>query len=396
MKTLKFSYIKLSLASLLISGVLCTNAQSNYNYMRVEYNGMPSFGNFDGVYERTSDFQPTHNSNTCNCWKRIKQTADDKNYVITNDGYSWIVIEHDVCPPLTLPFNYRMGTIANSSDCDPTTVNGMTAIIEFPLLAVYYGYPSYVNGTYNVTSAVEVFNDYNIVIFPSSIVHNTVPPHIDMANTQTIIQALQTGGNNTQVYGYVDLGDTTFVNAQGVTITHENLTPAEINRRIGVWNDMGVAGIFFDDVEQARGVNRARLNAALTEAHRLGLNAMVNGNDPDEIFGSAGGEVLMTANDWYMIESFHVRNGIVPNDPVYVNAVNEKYSLAANYSQQYGTQIATVTTNVNANNYNQALLEEAWKLALSYGFDAFGWGEPAFSANTILPFRPRPDLIQTP
>ncbi|MEN0046375.1 MAG: hypothetical protein AAF806_04855 [Bacteroidota bacterium] len=369
--------------------------------MRVEYNGMPSFGNFDGVYERTNDFQPAHSSNTCDCWKKIKTAPNDEDYVITNDGSSWIIIKNNVCPTLTLPFNYPLGTIANSSNCDPSTVNGMTAITEFPSeLAVYYGYPSLINGSNsNIADAVEVYSNYDIVIFPQDVELEEHPEH---ENAEDIIQALQTGGNSTQVFGYIDLGT-----IQGLA----QLTLAQINTRIAAWNNMGVAGIFFDDVELGFGVDRARMNAAIDEAHILGLPVMVNGNIPDEIFSATYGAVSMQQGDWYMVESFHIRNGdYYTNDTEDqdLTFVINKYSTTAGYSLQYGVNVAAITTSDYndtdgdgiTDDYTNEKMSHAWWLAVFYGFDTFGWGEPDYSAsgqsNTLLPFRTRPTLNLNP
>jgi hypothetical protein len=75
----------------------------------------------------------------------------------------------------------------------------------------------------------------------------------------------------------------------------------------------------------------------------------------------------------------------------------------AAYKEQYGVQVATVTTSANPTEpplpdcitlFDQEKFDYAWWSTLLYGFDFMSWGEPVFSAWGIcqnqLPFHDRP------
>ncbi len=87
-------------------------------------------------------------------------------------------------------------------------------------LAVYYGYPSLVNGAYgNLNAAATVFSNYDIVVFGNSLQfpqsYSDHPEqnhyagcdqnsHYDHNNTVGIITRLNNVG--TKVYGYISIG----------------------------------------------------------------------------------------------------------------------------------------------------------------------------------------------
>jgi hypothetical protein len=53
--------------------------------------------------------------------------------------------------------------------------------------------------------------------------------------------------------------------------------------------------------------------------------------------------------------------------------------------------VHAVTTTDAGTTPPSGSLEYAWWLALAYGLDGFGWGEPVFSGpDSMLPWRPRP------
>src|SRR5262245_56256050 len=72
-------------------------------------------------------------------------------------------------------------------------------------LAIYYGYPSLVNGAGgNLNAATAHFSAFDIVVLGDGLEHLVHPDH---ANTTQIIADLTAGG--TEVYGYIDMGVTT-------------------------------------------------------------------------------------------------------------------------------------------------------------------------------------------
>src|SRR5437016_9884185 len=110
--------------------------------------------------------------------------------------------------------------------------------IESKRLAIYYGYPSGVNGTFTVPGAINVFKDYYLIVFGDGL---EAVSHPDHANTVAIIAGL----TNSKVYGYID----------------STLSITTLQTNIDNWALMGVAGIFCDRFGYDFGLTRAAQNA---------------------------------------------------------------------------------------------------------------------------------------
>lgn len=305
-------------------------------------------------------------------------------------------------------------------------------------LAFYYGMPSLVNGANgNISVAVDVFNDYDVVVLGSSLEFpqytgaiSQIPyygcdqnSHFDHDFTQQIIQRLQPPLGKTQVFGYVSIGgENTARQCNGIPVP---LTVDEMKARIDAWSNMGVAGIFLDEAEYGFGSSRIVQNEIVDYVHSKSLKAFINGYNPDDVFGTAVvNEVLYTtgyyantlssvpmnpqgaaarlgAMDIYLLEHFQVINGTFVDPQIWTDRSDKAYA----YKQKYGTQIATITTqaDVSPNKADCTLLFEenkfdyAWWSTLLYGFDFMAWGEPSgFSAwgtcSNALPFHVRPNV----
>ncbi|SDY96767.1 hypothetical protein SAMN05421754_103615 [Nitrosomonas sp. Nm58] len=305
-------------------------------------------------------------------------------------------------------------------------------------LAIYYGMPSLVNGANgNISVAVDVFNDYDVVVLGDSLEFpqytgaiGQIPyygcdqnSHFDHDFTQQIIKLLQPPLGKTQVFGYVSIGgENTARQCSGIPVP---LTVDEMKARIDAWSNMGVAGIFLDEAEYGFGSSRIVQNEIVDYVHSKSLRVFINGYSPDDVFGTAVvNEVLYTtgyyantlssvqmnpqgaaahlgAMDIYLLEHFQVINGTFLDPQIWTDRSDKAYA----YKQKYGTQIATVTTqaDVSPNQADCTLLFEenkfdyAWWSTLLYGFDFMAWGEPSgFSAwgtcSSALPFHVRPNL----
>ena len=321
-------------------------------------------------------------------------------------------------------------------------------------LAVYYGQPSSVNGAAAITplpariaAAAASFGQYRAVVFgdglqfPQASTPPGVPPapgeqpvhgctqnrHYDHDNTVAIIARLKAAPYATEVYGYVSIGGENTARlcdtGGGNGPAPQPLTLTEIATRIAAWQAMGVAGIFLDEAEYGYGTDRARQNAVVALVHSSGLRVFINGWVADHIFSSqvvgtvsytsgarsgtqstlamnpSGLPPLLNGGDIYLLESFQIINGNYQTAAEWI-ARSDK---AAAYRDQYGTKIATVTTQVDSLppavactvTFDPAKFHYAWWSTLLYGFDYMGWGEPtAYSALSPcadqLPWHPRP------
>jgi hypothetical protein len=259
-------------------------------------------------------------------------------------------------------------------------------------LAVYYGYPSAVNGANgSLDRAVQAFADYDVIVLGDGLELTAIAPggapHPDRAFTMRLIERLHRSPRQPKIHGYVDLGNS------------QRLSSAEVLRRISQWADMGVDGIFFDEAGFDYGVRRERQNDAVLATHSHGLSAFLNAFQPADIFATSavalnaagGGNPLAVApvvndRDLFLLESFAVRNGTVEAP----GPLAARTRAALNGRRAFGTRIFGVATS-DGTDGNPALSPYAWWTAALFGLDGYGWGTPNYSAtNSRLPFVPPP------
>lgn len=281
-----------------------------------------------------------------------------------------------------------------------------TGVLEPADLAIYYGWPSLVNGiSQDNEAAAAVFGDYDIVIFNQGLEE---PLHGDSANTAEIISILH-DQYSTRVFGY--LNGPQWDTSWSVT----GMSPVDWETHLDWWVAMGIDGIFVDEFGYDFGITRVMQNAMLDAIHARGLPAFVNSwfidhtfsNNPDPIFPAgnpAGIESHILPTDLYMLESFTIIEGTydVCQRPFFDTWLT-KADKAVAYRQTFGTEMWTMTTadqlvmqSGDADSAAaEARLSYAWHATAMYGLAGFGWTEPQFSASgpseNLLPWRPRPN-----
>ena len=208
--------------------------------------------------------------------------------------------------------------------------------------------------------------------------------HPDHDNTVDIIA--HGSAAETEFFGYIDLG-----------VTTQNLDMTEIQGRVDLWAGMGIDGIFFDDFGYDFETSRTRQNDAVSYVHGLGLTVIANGFRPgdvlgdqvDVVFNPSGTPTELTSADFYLVESFQVREGSVVAETEWQSRLAELEPFRNPGSP--GIQVMAITTNDVANVYDQDKFNYAWYSALLSGYEALGWGEYNFAAITgNAPFRDRP------
>ncbi len=254
-------------------------------------------------------------------------------------------------------------------------------------LAIYYGYPSLVNQAKgDLEKAAAVFSAYDVVVFGDGL---EFPDHQtsriaqgDPAEHQKVVQiiaSVKRQNSATKIYGYVPLGD------------YQSLSKEQIQERIRLWKQMGVAGIFLDEGSYDFAiVNRERQNTAVNYVHQQGLSAFMNGFFLDQIFGLENEPLYskgknknpnhappaLDKRDLYLLESFQISEGN------YVDPVQwqQRMKKAHEYRMRYGTRMFAVTTTGKMP-FDSQKLNYAWWSAWMSDLDGFGWGEPNFSAS---------------
>jgi len=280
-----------------------------------------------------------------------------------------------------------------------STVPAATAAAR---LAIYYGYPSLVNGANgDVEKAASVFSAYDVVIlgdgleFPDK-QSGRYPPGDPEEHQKAlrIMEAVRDRRSGTRFYGYVCLGE--IPSRKGEEIS---LTPRELEERARLWKRMGVAGIFLDEAGYDFAVvTRQRQNMAVRIIHELGLSAFMNAYFLDHIFSLedklpyANGTAknpehlppLLDRRDLFLLESFQVRNGNYES----VSEWQARLNQALKYRRRSGAHIFATTTTTEQEPFSAEKFNYAWWTAILYGLDGFGWGEPNFAAlSNALPDR---------
>jgi hypothetical protein len=259
-------------------------------------------------------------------------------------------------------------------------------------LAIYYGIPSLVNGAGgDVERAARVFVEYDVVVFGDGLEYDsprTSGPSagpVEHARTRAIVTRLAALRPATQVFGYVPLGDT------------QRLSWAAVADGVRRWRDMGIHGIFLDEVGYDFGVTRERQTQVIDLIHSADLRVFANAFNPDDILGSemvpanarGGGNPLglpsrLGPGDLLLLESFIVRMGELEQ----ADSWFERARKAAAHSRRTGIGVMTVTTTHRDRPFDAGLCQLAWWGTVLWGFQGFGWGEADFAApSSQMPLR---------
>lgn len=232
-------------------------------------------------------------------------------------------------------------------------------------LAIYYGWPSLVNGAAgDVARAAAAFERFDIVVLGDGLAH---PAHADHAKTQEIIERLVARG--TEVYGYVDMG-----------INTQNLSIATAAQYVDEWAALGVNGIFWDDAGYDHGVDRSRQDQLIDVTHGRRLRVFINAWNPDDVFADDPAPTHLATGDLYLAESWLVGNDQYQDLAQWAAKADKLVA----YRGQTGVRIAAISTGSLPN--TRALLsgeqyQMGWWGAAMYNLDAFGYTDFLYSAS---------------
>lgn len=240
----------------------------------------------------------------------------------------------------------------------------MSTALPLKKLAIYYAWPSIVNGSSSIAQAVQVFDDYDIVVIGKDLENTSHPDH---QNTKDII-----ANSAANFYGYVN----------------GELNLSSVKQAINKWcNIPGLAGIFVDRFGYDFGTTRTKQNAIVDHIHTAGVKAFVNAWNPDDVFQPYQGIVhKLQTGDWYLAQSHYVINGEWQSTTDW----ETKSDAMATYKALSGVNMACITTTTGSAGFDQSKWNSAYYAHTVYGFNASGWGEPLFSASdALLPWRSR-------
>jgi hypothetical protein len=262
-------------------------------------------------------------------------------------------------------------------------------------LALYYGYPSLVNGSRgDAEKSANVFSSYDVVVLGDGIEFRDRRPGrspqgdpAEHAKTLRIISSAQRKNPRVRFYGYVCLGE---MRSRG---REKVLSSAEIKERIALWKHMGASGIFLDEAGYDWPiVDRKRQNLAVEYIHEQGLSAFANAFYAQDLFSvedlhgknPAHLRPLLDERDLFLLESFQVKNGAYED----ISEWQQRLQAALDGRRRYQSQIFAATTNAEQGTFAPEKFSYAWWSAWLYDLDGFGWGEPDFAAlSNLLPDR---------
>lgn len=239
--------------------------------------------------------------------------------------------------------------------------------MDIKKLAIIHCWPSSLNydiNQYNLNNVANDLAQYDMVQLAPGLQNNN---HQDHDNTKTILgkNAVQ----NVDFYGYIN------------TIDSLSCNQTKINN----WKNMGdrIIGIMCDNFGS---VSRSKQNCLVDYIHGQGLKTMVKSSSVSNVFDGSPSHKL-NSTDWFLYESYQIING---NYETKTNWRNKSDSLSSQ-----NINVACVTT-YDSSAFNQNKLDYAYLSCVLDLFDAFGWGEENYSANTsLMPYRTRPNIYGT-
>ena len=238
----------------------------------------------------------------------------------------------------------------------------------------YDGNPRTINGATTLDEAADVFKQYDYVILGDPSIRNN--PDVPIYDFY-FHPALQ----DTRMFVAVDVGVTT-ENLQGT-----DLALAIIEHR----------NVFLQNFSSAYGVTRERQNEALKWANGNGTTVLLDA-PPEELFSNAvdadfnptGAALDIDHTAFYYYEDYLVADGNFAD----LDSWRQKADRVSEAAQDTGIRVLATTTPAPGGTYNEDQFHFAWHGALIDGFEAVGWGEPAFAADTdSAPFRTRPEVF---
>lgn len=220
---------------------------------------------------------------------------------------------------------------------------------------LYYGEPLYICNANNVTSAVNIYKNYDIVILGDKYQD---PSSTTYTDTVSIIQKLHEDYVDIRIVGYVPIG-------MHPSWQDSCLSMEELKLRVDQWFNIGANGIFLDEFGYDYYVTRERQNEIVNYCHSKGLFVFANSwsleycfnNEPmvldwlDNFEANPNGLVSeLNENDYYLFEHlfFNVsdENSVECGDVWRFDSLCRYYTEARingkSFSEYYGTKLCSL------------------------------------------------------
>ncbi len=284
-----------------------------------------------------------------------------------------------ISPASLVPNNFMVSQTYTVTSTSGTTAQYTTLLLhpapsikDIPAppkqLCIYYGWPSLVNGSNgNLTSAINIFKEYDLIVFGDGIWNLT---HGDHANTQSIITQLKALKPGIKIFGYID-----------VSKTVQNLSEQQLKDAIDGWQQIGADGVFGDEFDSDYGVNRSRQNFFIDYAHGKGLSVFANGFIIEDVLSGADCHLSGAYDDYYLMESYFIMDGSYTDMSLNIYKSTRAYY----YMKNKGVGIACVArdlpANVTASTNQSDKFKQSWYATAMYNFDAFQYTNKNFCSQ---------------
>lgn len=248
------------------------------------------------------------------------------------------------------------------SPAGTSPLGGGSAVRPF---AIYYGWPSYVNGAKgNVARAVAAFEGYGVVVFGD----DSVTPEGDPLTGPIMAGVAARGGDP---YGYVTVG---------VIDGEPNHSMSELQERLDAWHRLGVRGVLVDCAGADYGVSRDRFDAVVRHAHSLGMNVLANAWEPDDVLA---GSATMGPGDGYLGENDVLSDGRFLSPATY----RPKLAKMAKYKAKLGITLYETSTSWDLRDPD-ALIAQVLAALKGYPIDALQLSDPEYCCTDNVLIRP--------
>lgn len=182
-------------------------------------------------------------------------------------------------------------------------------------VCIFYGYPISISGYWSVESAVEIYQNYDIVVYGEG--YNN-PSHEAYEDTVNIVNTLIIRSPELKIYGYVPCAADKKNDKEKIKKIKEN---------IELWKRIKVSGIFLDEFGYDYLNTRERQNEIIKFCRESNLKIFVNSWNDDWLFSSKNIkldwipnhitnpkniECILTKDDYFLYENmfWYVENGI--------------------------------------------------------------------------------------
>ena len=257
-----------------------------------------------------------------------------------------------------------------------------SASLRVPSFLIYLGKPALINNSETTLEAIGHFSKYDHVVLGNEANDVNDPDH---GVTMEIIDGVR-ANRDIRIYGYIDCGVNTY-----------NRSISELQVAIQSWKDMDATGIYcanfgFEDL-----VSRERQNLILDSIHQHGMVAILDADNPEQVFSDVFHETMninwvephIEQGDVFHLNRYALDSSrdeiFEPNVPQEIGKLIKLYD----YRVRLGIQIfATPVIQTDVDRVTaQEYYDYAHVSALVTSMDAFhpvieGYGEATNSAPT--------------